>query len=153
MDIFLDKDGYRDLHGVNRSLLRGTKSYSLHNVAAVADTGAAVCCVPTAAAAKMGIKLSDTFKTRIVLYAAGNKKLKIKGCVPVIISTLQSDGARKETKEVIYFVENIKNVFLSQDALKDLGSLSPSFPQTPSISNKSHSYAEIVKHNLNSSQL
>ena len=28
VDIFLDKDGYRDLQGVNRSLLRGTKSYS-----------------------------------------------------------------------------------------------------------------------------
>ena len=155
VDIFLDKDGYRDLHGVNRSLLRGTKSYSLHNIAAVADTGAAVCCVPTAAAAKMGIKMSDTFKSRIVLYAAGNKRLKIRGCLPVVISTLQSDGARKETKEFIYFVENIKNVFLSQDALKDLGSLSPSFPQTQTmtagnhsaspISDKLHSYAEILK--------
>ena len=120
IDIALDKEGYKELQGANRSLLHVRNMFKVSNVPAVADTGAAVCCAPSSTAIQMGLRISDTFRTKISLYAADRRRLIIKGYLPVIITARNKDGTRSSIKELLYFVENIKDVFLSHEALMDL---------------------------------
>ena len=156
IDIALDKDGYKELQGVNRSLLHVPNMFRVSNVPAVADTGAMVCCAPSSTAVQMGLKISDIFKSKVCLYAADSRKLNIKGCLPVVITSRKADGTRSSIRELMYFVDNIQNVFLSHEALTDLGSLSSTFPQiqtessrqVPTSSNLTPSYADITKLNL-----
>ena len=155
IDITLDKVGYKDLQGVNRFFLNATSNLNITNIPAVADTGAEVCCAPSSIVAKMGLKMSDTFRTKVCLYAADKRKLHIKGCLPVIISTRKPDGMRSSTRELIYFVDNIKDVFLSHEALVDLGSITSTFPQITAMADgnqpdakKSLTYADIASLNL-----
>ena len=162
VDITLDKEGYHELNGVNRSLLNVTNRFNVTDVPAVADTGAAVCCAPSKTVTQMGLKMSDTFRSRVCLYAADSRKLIIKGCLPVSITVKRSDGTRSSTRELIYFVDNIKDVLLSHEALMDLGSIGSTFPQIQtensqiinqriltSHTNQTPSYADITKLNLN----
>ena len=162
IDINLDKEGYRELQGVNRSLLSVTNRFNVTDVPAVADTGAAVCCAPSQTVAQMGLKMSDTFRSRVCLYAADSRKLIIKGCLPVSITVKKSDGTRSTTRELIYFVDNINDVLLFHEALMELGSLGSNFPQIQTESsqkinqrissnhtNQTPSYADISKLNLN----
>ena len=155
IDITLDKVGYKDLQGVNRFFLNATSNLNITNIPAVADTGAEVCCAPSSIVTKMGLKMSDTFRTKVCLYAADKRKLHIKGCLPVIISTRKPDGMRFSTRELIYFVDNIKDVFLSHEALVDLGSITSTFPQITAMvdsnlpdANKTLTYADIASLNL-----
>ena len=95
----------------------------------VADTGAAVCCAPTSEIGNYGLKKSDLIDTNINLFAADRRKLKIIGCIPVVIKAKRTNRKMAETRQFLYFVEGVTKTFISRSALSAMGSVSKNFPQ------------------------
>ena len=81
----------------------------------------------------MGFNLSETFQSSLQLFAADGHRLKVHGCLPVIIMAGPYDKP-KEVQEILYFVDGFKNTVLSRKALKELGSVSQNFPEIASVS-------------------
>ena len=89
---------------------------------AVADTGAAICCAPVEEIKNLGLNRADIMKSTLKLYAADGRRLEIEGCIPIQISAFMQDGV-VTVKDIIYFIKNLDQVFLSKDALIALGSI------------------------------
>ena len=92
------------------------------------DTGAALCCAPTSTVNTFGIRESNLFKSSLNLFAADRRKLYITGSIPVTVSMRRSDRAMSSTKDILYFVVNLKRTFISKDALIELNIIPSSFP-------------------------
>ena len=158
VDIVFDREEYKAQGGKKL----GTRPLNLYDHESIADTGADVCCTSPDVAMKMGLKLSETFQSSLQLFAADGRKLSVKGCIPVIINIGTWDKY-KSVKEILYFVDGFKNTVLSREALKELGSVSKTFPEIASISlvtskklgdnvtnkfNPTKKYSDVVKQNL-----
>ena len=51
------------------------------------------------------------------------------GAIPVIISVKCGDGGAATTRDLLYIVEELSSVFVSRDALSNLGIVSKEFPK------------------------
>ena len=95
--------------------------------------------------------MSETFQSSLQLFAADGRKLNVRGSNPVKIFAGKYN-APIIVKEILYFVDGFQNTILSRKALKELGSVSPNFPEITSISlvttRKCPKYSDIVKRNL-----
>ena len=129
VDIIVNEDEYK-AHGGKKSFDK-VKPKIDHEV--IADTGADVCCSSPEEAKLMGFKLSETFQSSLQLFAADGHRLKVHGCLPVVIFAGTYDKPR-QVHENLYFVDGFKNTVLSRKALKELGSVSPNFPEIASVS-------------------
>ena len=129
MSILVHEEEYK-AHGGKKSFEK-VKHKVDHEV--IADTGADVCCMSPEEAKHMGFKLSETFQSSLQLFTADGHRLKVHGCLPVIIMAGPYDKPR-EVQEIVYFVEGFKNTVLSRKALKQLGSVSKNFPEIASVS-------------------
>jgi hypothetical protein len=95
----------------------------------VADTGATVVCGETELMQGMGLKLNQLLPTNLTLFTADKKSLTVLGAVPVIISVKCGDGSTATTRDMLYIVEELTSVFVSRDALSNLGIVSKEFPK------------------------
>ena len=101
----------------------------LTNVTAVADTGAQTCASGPELLEHVGIKRSHLILTSHRIRGVTQSNLDIWG---VLLATISSGEAK--THQVIYICENAHGLYLSENALRDLGSISHSFPQLSSTS-------------------
>ena len=98
----------------------------------IADTGATVCCSGTDIMQDMGLTMKNLLPTNLTLFAANRKGLTVLGAVPVLITAKTVDGGQPvTTRDLLYIVEELTFMFLSRDALVNLGSISMSFPSIP----------------------
>ena len=169
VDTTLDKEAYQELQGIKKSVLNVRNMFNVTDVPAEADNGAAVSCAPSSSVScapsstvsQMGLKMSITFRSRVCLYVAVKRKLNINGCIPVVVTGRKPNGRRSSARELLYCVENIKDVHLSQEVLMDIGSLNYLFLQiqtensptkyqriSTSDTNQTPSYAEFSKLDL-----
>ena len=71
-------------------------------------------------------------ETNLTLFTADKKSLTVLGAVPVIISVQCEDGGTATTRDLLYIVEELSSVFISRDALSNLGIISKEFPKVHS---------------------
>ena len=95
----------------------------------VADTGATVVCGGTDIMQDLGLNLSELMPTTTTLFTADKKSLNVLGAVPVNISAVCENGGTDSTKEVLYLVEELTSVFLSKDAISNMGIIPKDFPR------------------------
>ena len=149
VDIIIDEVEYKALGGKKVLNFRTIRNKFNHEV--IADTGAYVCCTSPEEVKYYGIDMSETLKSSLQLFAADGRKLNVRGSIPVKIFAATYD-APKIVKEILYFVDGFQNTILSRKALKELGSVSPNFPEIASInlitSRKAIKYSDVVKRNL-----
>ena len=149
VDIIIDEVEYKALGGKKVLNFRTIRNKFNHEV--IADTGADVCCTSPEEIKNYGLEMSETFQSSLQLFAADGRKLNVRGCIPVKIFAGPYD-APKIVKEILYFVDGFQNTILSRKALKELGSVSPNFPEIASInmisSRKIRRYSDVVKGNL-----
>ena len=78
---------------------------------------------------ELGIERSALFKTNMELSAAKKKLMTVLGCLPVLISARTIDQAMSEPRHaMLYVVDELKEVFLSREALTDLKIIPETFP-------------------------
>ena len=107
-------------------------SKNIVNTSAVADTGACVCCSGPGLLKELGIDRSILFKTNMELSAANKKLMTVIGCIPVLISARTTGKKMSNPVNVmLYVVEELKEVFLSREALKNLQIIPETFPLAP----------------------
>ena len=95
----------------------------------VADTGATVVCGGTDMMQDLGLNMSELLPTSTTLFTADKKNLTVLGAVPVNISAVCENGGTVPTKEILYVVEELTSVFLSKDALSNMGIIPKDFPR------------------------
>ena len=95
----------------------------------VADTGATVVCGGTGMMRELGLKKSELLPTSTTLFTADRKALTVLGAVPVNISAVCENVGTVTTKQILYIVEELTSVFLSKDALSDMGIITKDFPR------------------------
>ena len=117
VSVTLDKSQYFKLGGAGRKTTDQTVKTE-----AVADTGAAVCCAPTSEIGNYGLRKTDLIEKSINLFAADRRKLKIVGCVPVVIKAKRTNRSIAKTSQIMYFVEGVSKTFISRSALSAMGS-------------------------------
>ena len=129
VEIVSDARNYFRLGGVGK--IRPVNSVKTESVA---DTGAALVCAPTSEMGNYGVRKSDLIQSKVILFAADRRRLKIHGFIPVVIRTKRSDRTMAETRQLLYFVEGLTMTFMSREALESLGSISTHFPH-PHVGN------------------
>ena len=98
----------------------------------VADTGATVVCGGTELLQGLGLRLERLLPTNLTLFTADKNSLTVLGAVPVIISVKSGDGDTATTRDLLYIVEELSSVFISRDAMSNLGIVSREFPKVAS---------------------
>jgi hypothetical protein len=98
----------------------------------VADTGATVVFRETGLMQEMGLKLEQLLPTNLTLFTVDKKSLTVLGAVPVIISVQCEDGGTATTRDLLYIMEELSSVFISRDALSNLGIIGKEFPKVHS---------------------
>ena len=107
-------------------------SKNIVSTTAVADTGACVCCSGPGLLKDLGIDRSTLFKTNMELSAANKKLMNVLGCIPVLISARTIDRKMSEPVHVmLYIVKELKEMFISREALTDLQIIPENFPLAP----------------------
>ena len=135
MQIAVDEESFRIISppGVRSpTQLRSPKDSSQTSVAGTGDTGATICCTGTEMLKRLGIMKFHLFKTEVALTVADKRVMTILGVMPVNI-TVRRAGSEElaHTKQLLYFVKELRGTFISKDALQDLGIISEWFPQVP----------------------
>jgi hypothetical protein len=77
----------------------------------------------------LGLRLEQLLATNLTLFSADKKSLMVLGAVPVIISVKCGDGGTATTRDLLYIVEELSSVFVSRDALSNLGIVIREFPK------------------------
>ena len=113
--------------GKHASAPLGNKQHPQVLQEGIADTGCSTVCAGTDLIGKLGVKRSDLLESSMTLRVADGRRLSVVGAIPVIINTLGPYQAR--TKQMLHFVSELKNLFLSKRCLADLNIISPTFPQ------------------------
>ena len=135
VEIVLDRHNYSVINKtlMNNSFPSENKlSNKIVNTSAVADTGACVCCSGPGLLRDLGIDRSILFRTNMELSAANKKLMTVVGCIPVLISARAIDKKMSEAIHVmLYIVEELKEMFLSREALTDLHIIPEIFPYAP----------------------
>ena len=126
---FMSTEGYKVDHDNHRTL---QEMLNNANGVSEADTGATVVCGGTGLMQEMGLKLEQLLPTNLTLFTADKKSLTVLGAVPVIISVQCEDGGTATTRDLLYIVEELSSVFISRDALSNLGIISKEFPKVHS---------------------
>jgi hypothetical protein len=98
-------------------------------VDAYADSGAQTCACGIDTLRYLGIAESDLIPTSHRILGVTSTAMDIAGVLLAKVSVNDSC-----TRQVIYVSRNTKGFFLSEKALRDLGSLPPSFPMPPNSS-------------------
>ena len=107
-------------------------SNNIVSTSAVADTGACVCCSGPGILKDLGIDRSTLFKIDMELSAANKKLMTVLGCIPVLISARTIDRKMSEPVHVmLYIVKELKEMFVSREALTDLQIIPENFPLAP----------------------
>ena len=145
VDIRIDRCNYSV---INKTIMdnmfppENSLSKKMVNTNAVADTGACVCCSGTDLIRELGVDRSALFKTNMELSAANKKMMTVLGCIPVLISAQKIDKNMSEPiHTMLYVVEELKEVFLSREALTELKMIPDTFPLAPAIPSVGPVYA------------
>ena len=93
------------------------------------DTGAQINLAGRPLMRAMGILPQNLHKNNQRCMAVGNHPLDMLGFLPVMVSTLDTDGERRETRTVVYFADKVKTTLLSLSTLTDLGCISTHWPK------------------------
>ena len=135
VDIALDRHNYAVINKSimdNEFLSENRLSRNIVSTSAVADTGACVCCSGPGMIKELGIDRSALFKTNMELSAANKKLMTVLGCIPVQISARTINQKMSEPVNVmLYVVEELRELFLSREALTDLRIIPERFPLAP----------------------
>ena len=95
---------------------------------AVADTGAMTMVAGEELVAALGLTESDLIPVSIKLSAANNSKLQILGGIFIKVCGRSKAGEEISTRQLCYIQKGDKKVYLSENACKNLGLISPNFP-------------------------
>ena len=96
----------------------------------VIDSGAMMCLGEKAITRRLNIKENDLVKSDIDIKAAKKAKISILGTVFTKIETFSEDGGvEATTRQVLYISEQVKGLYLSKKASRDLGILPSQFPR------------------------
>ena len=102
---------------------------SISSVFVVADSGCQSTAIPPSFAYKAGIKRKDFMPVASRMNGAGRgSDLGVIGGVVMKFSSKTIDGNTVWTKQLCYVCENVSQVYLSRQALEELGSLPSYFP-------------------------
>ena len=104
---------------------------------AVADTGACVCCAGPNMLKELGIERAALFDTNMELSAANKKLMTVLGCIPVLLSARSINKEMSESIHVmLYIVDELKEVFLSREAMEEMKIIPDTFPLAQPSNNK-----------------
>ena len=95
---------------------------------AVADTGAMTMVAGEELVAALGLTESDLIPVSIKLSASNNSKLQILGGIFIKVCGRSKAGEEISTRQLCYIQKGDKKVYLSENACKNLGLISPNFP-------------------------
>ena len=104
---------------------------------AVADTGACVCCAGPNMLKELGIERAALFDTNMELSAANKKLMTVLGCIPVLLSARSINKEMSEPIHVmLYIVDELKEVFLSREAMEEMKIIPDTFPLAQPVYSK-----------------
>ena len=130
VEMRVDRDGYQDLSGTQAP--GKEECDKVAKCSSVADTGASVCCSGTDILQSLGVDKKELLGTEVNLYAADRKRLTILGVLPVIVASRKAGtGELVEVRELLYIVEELGRLYVSREALVELGSIPGCFPEVP----------------------
>ena len=95
----------------------------------VADTGCQSTVTPPSFAYKMGFKRKDFIPVSSKVGGAGKHDLGVIGAVVIEFSSTASNGEVKSTRQLCYVCTKVDTMYLSRQALTDLGSIPEDFPR------------------------
>ena len=129
----VDKEQYRNLSTMlNEGFVESRTEQLIQktvNKESVADTGATVVCGGTDIMQDLGLNLSELLPTATTLFTADRTSLTVLGAIPVDISVVCVDGSTVATKEILYIVAELTSVFISREALSNMGIIPREFPR------------------------
>ena len=95
----------------------------------LADTGAQMVVMGLNIIYALGIRKKDLVPVGMKIKAANMGGLKLLGGIPVVITGLDRLGTEKESRQLAYIAEDVKRIFLSKSACKELGIIGDRFPE------------------------
>ena len=94
----------------------------------IVDSGCQSTVIPSQMAYEMGLKKRDFLPVRMKMSGAGSNDLCIMGAIILDISTKDEEGMIVESKQFYYVSGFVKKLFLSKQAMEDLGIIDQKFP-------------------------
>ncbi|KAL8569022.1 hypothetical protein ACOMHN_048270 [Nucella lapillus] len=95
---------------------------------AMADTGCQSCLASTALLSKLGLQKRDLLPVTMKISVADSRGINILGAIILRISGTSPLNEKYETRQVVYFSDNINTFFLSKQACVALGVIPQTFP-------------------------
>ncbi len=111
--------------------MTSTKSLRHTSVPIVADSGCQSCIMPTLHARELGISDADIIPVKLMMQGAIQEDLGVQGAIVADISTQDTSGSVRCTKQLIYLSNKMEKAFLCREALVGLGTLPAHFPTIP----------------------
>ena len=100
-----------------------------HAIEAMADTGCQSCLASETLIQKLGIKREHLIKVRLQMKTANKQQVEILRAILVRFRGTDHGGATRETRQMVYITTETDRVFFSEQACKELGIVSKTFPE------------------------
>ena len=97
----------------------------------IADSGCQSSIITLRSALAMGIDKSDIFPVKLSMRGAIAEDLAVEGGIVAEVSTTDTCGSNRRTKQLIYVSRKINKAFLCREALIALGTITANFPLVP----------------------
>ena len=121
--VTVDKESY------NMSRLPTTRHTQVRRMEALADSGAQMVVMGHKQAEMLGIRCSEYLPAVMNIHVADSRSKGAAGMAILEISAKSLDGTKHKTLQQAYIMDGTEHLYLSHEALRELGSLSESFPK------------------------
>ena len=113
-----------------RGLPASANHKALHRLNALADTGAMMVVMGMCQAEELGVHQEELLPTTVSIQVANGVTEQAKGMIILHITCKDGTGRQRSTCRQAYVMEGTRQLFLSQEALEELGSIKEGvFPQ------------------------
>ncbi len=111
--------------------MTSTKSLRHTYIPMVADSGCQSCIMPTQHARELGTSDKDIIPVKLMMRGTIQEDLGVQGAIVADISTHDTSGSVRCTKQLKYLSNKMEKAFLCREALVGLGTLPAHFPAIP----------------------
>lgn len=120
-----------DDHALLGHPMENTSKLSSVTVPMIADSGCQSSIIPMQSVLSMGIDRMDIMPVKLTMRGAIQEDLGVAGGVILEVTTTDTSGATRSTKQLVYVSDKMEKAFLCREALIALGAIHPDFPQIP----------------------
>ena len=127
VSVDVDSEAYKQLS------LQKPAGGSGARMVALADTGAQICILGRSQVHELGVKVEDLEPASLGITIADGGRATNLGMLFLMISARTPDGGWRTTRQQCYVLDGAASLFLSYEALVELGSCPKGFPQVAAV--------------------